>query len=76
MPHVTETIVYAGDGSVCERTVAVAPAPASSVEITTDAQGIPKPTVKVWHEDPAQALEIALRLYQAACAALGCHREA
>jgi hypothetical protein len=38
-------------------------APASSVEIATDAKGNPKPTVKVYHDDPAEAKRLACELY-------------
>jgi len=43
----------------------------SSVEIATDAKGVPKPTVKVYHTDPTEALRQALDLYCQARKALG-----
>jgi len=46
------------------------PAPYSSVEITTDSKGIPKPTIKVYHADPDEAARTALRLYNEICGQL------
>jgi len=43
-------------------TAVSAPQP-SSVEIATDAKGMPKPTVKVYNVDPAQAAGEAIELY-------------
>lgn len=43
----------------------------SSVEITTDAKGVPKCTVKIYHTDPAIALEQALAHYNALRNVLG-----
>ncbi len=43
-------------------TAVSAPQP-SSVEIATDAKGLPKPTVKVYNVDPAQAADEAISLY-------------
>ncbi len=40
-----------------------APAAPSSVEIATDSKGNPKPTVKVYHEDAAEAKRLAVELY-------------
>jgi hypothetical protein len=41
----------------------IAPKAESSVEITTDSKGLPKLTVKVYHEDSVEALRQALALY-------------
>ncbi len=65
MPHTTETHVFDHTNTVNARTVRVEPAPASSVEIATDAKGQPKPTVTVYHEDPQQARPGALAFYRA-----------
>ena len=65
MPHTTEIQVFDQTNQVVERTIRVEPAPASSVEIATDAKGQPKPTVKVYDENPQQALAVALELYRA-----------
>ena len=65
MPQTTEVQVFDHTNQVVERTIRVEPAPASSVEIATDAKGQPKPTVKVYDEDPQQALAVALELYRA-----------
>ncbi len=65
MSQTTEVQVFDHTNTVVERTVRVEPAPASSVEIATDAKGQPKPTVKVYDEDPQQALAVALALYHA-----------
>ncbi len=65
MPHTTETHVFDHTNTVIARTVRIEPAPASSVEIATDAKGQPTPTIKVYHEDPQQALTVALELYRA-----------
>ncbi len=65
MPQTTEIQVFDHTNTVVERTVRVEPAPASSVEIATDSKGQPKPTVKVYHEDPQQAFAVALELYRA-----------
>jgi hypothetical protein len=43
--------------------VTTTPAPAASVEIATDSKGNPKPTVKVYHDDPAEAKRLACQLY-------------
>ena len=43
--------------------VTTTPAPASSVEISTDSKGNPKPTVKVYHDDPTEAKRLACALY-------------
>lgn len=51
--------------------VTTSPPAESSVEITTDSKGVPKPTVKVYHTDPAEALRQALELYAQARIALG-----
>ena len=64
MPQTTEVQVFDQTHTVVERTVRVEPAPASSVEIATDAKGQPKPTVKVYHENPRAALTLALALYR------------
>ena len=49
---------------------AVAPKAESSVEIATDAKGMPKLTVKVYHEDAAVALQQAIALYMQGSGAL------
>jgi len=46
------------------------PVPYSSVEITTDSKGTPKPTVKVYHADADEAARTALRLYNEICGQL------
>lgn len=45
----------------------------SSVEISMDSKGTPRPTVKVYDADADQALETALRLYKSAVAQLTPH---
>ena len=64
MSQTTEVQVFDHTNTVVERTVSVEPAPASSVEITTDGKGQPKPTIKVYDEDPHEALAVALTLYR------------
>lgn len=59
----TESITYDHEGNVIERAVTQTPMPASSVEIATDSKGNPKPTVKVYHDDPAEAKRVACALY-------------
>ncbi len=59
----TEQITYDHEGNVIERAVTKAPAAASSVEIATDSKGNPKPTVKVYHTDPAETKRRACELY-------------
>ncbi len=59
----TEQTTYDHEGNVIERAVTQAPAAASSVEIATDSKGNPKPTVKVYHEDPVEAKALACQLY-------------
>lgn len=59
----TESITYDHEGNVIERAVTQTPMPASSVEIATDSKGNPKPTVKVYHDDPQEAKRLACRLY-------------
>lgn len=59
----TESVTYDHEGHVIERAVTTAPLPASSVEIATDSKGNPKPTVKVYHNDPAEAKRLACELY-------------
>ncbi len=61
--NTTESITYDHEGNVIERSITTAPLPASSVEIATDSKGDPKPTVKVYHEDPAEAKRLACELY-------------
>jgi len=60
----TNSIIYDREGNVAEHSTITAPSPASSVEIATDSKGVPKPTVKVYHEDPDEAARTALRLYR------------
>ena len=60
----TESITYDHQGNVIERAVTQTPMPASSVEIATDSKGNPKPTVKVYHDDPDEAAAEAVRIYQ------------
>ena len=59
----TEQITYDHEGNVIERAITTAPAAASSVEIATDSKGNRKPTVKVYHEDAAEAKRLACELY-------------
>lgn len=61
--HLSETTTYDHFGTVIERAVTTTPLPASSVEIATDSKGNPKPTVKVYHEDPEEASRQAHQLY-------------
>ena len=61
--NITEQITYDHEGNVIERAVTKAPSAASSVEIATDSKGNPKPTVKVYHEDAAEAKRLACELY-------------
>lgn len=59
----TESVTYDHQGNVIERAVTQTPMPASSVEIATDSKGNAKPTVKVYHDDPAEAKRLACELY-------------
>jgi hypothetical protein len=59
----TESITYDHQGNIIELAVTQTPMPASSVEIATDSKGNPKPTVKVYHDDPAEAKRMACELY-------------
>ncbi|MCZ6873089.1 MAG: hypothetical protein O7G88_06110 [bacterium] len=59
----TEQITYDHFGNIIQHAITTAPAAASSVEIATDSKGNPKPTVKVYHDDPAEAKRLACELY-------------
>ena len=61
--NTTESVTYDHQGNIIERAITTTPAPASSVEIATDSKGNPKPTVKVYHDDPAEAKRLACMLY-------------
>ncbi len=61
--NITEQTTYDHEGNVIEHAVTQAPATASSVEIATDSKGNAKPTVKVYHEDAAEAKRLACELY-------------
>ncbi len=61
--NTTEQTTYDHEGNVIERAVTNSPPPASSVEIATDSKGNAKPTVKVYHEDPAEAKRLACEMY-------------
>lgn len=72
----TTTTTYGPDsvekvGAIIGMEILTAPPQESSVEITTDAKGMAKPTVKVYHTDPEEALRQALALYRQARQALG-----
>lgn len=55
----TVTKVYDEDENLIETRVETAPRAYSSVEISVDSKGNVKPSVKVYHEDPAEALKQA-----------------
>ena len=61
--NTTESTTYDHEGNVIEHAITNTPAPASSVEIATDSKGNPKPTVKVYHDDPIEAKALACQLY-------------
>jgi hypothetical protein len=63
-PQMTIEEVYGppgpnGEKVMLHKKVTVTPRPASSVSFTMDSKGNIKPDVKIYHEDPAKALEIA-----------------
>jgi hypothetical protein len=70
-PRTTTATTIDAQGAVVGHTTTAIPGQESSVEITTDSKGLAKLSVKVYHEDPAQALTEALRLYAFGTAQLG-----
>jgi hypothetical protein len=55
-----------GDGKLTNKEVEIYPRPSSSIEFSVDSKGQVKPNVKVYHEDPNQALDVAVDLLEKA----------
>ena len=66
----TERIITNADGQLLQSDITVAPDPASSVEISTNAKGQAQVTVKVYDADPIAAAEKAVALYRQVTAAV------
>lgn len=66
----TERIITNADGQILQSDVTVAPDPASSVEISTNAKGQAQVTVKIYDPDPARAADKAVALYRQVVAAV------
>jgi len=63
---VTTTEIYDEDGALTEIQKVTAPRGFSSVEISVDSKGNVKPAVKVYHEDPEEALKTSMKLMRQA----------
>lgn len=63
-PHVTVTETYDAMNRRTSKVVEIAPRAASLVEYKQDSKNIIHPRVKVYHEDPERALEIASKLLE------------
>ena len=59
---------FDADGKLTGKDVEVWPRNASAVEFTVDSKGQVKPRVKVYHEDPYKAFEVASDLIEKALA--------
>jgi hypothetical protein len=66
----TERIIRNEHGQLLQSDVTVAPDPASSVEISTNAKGQAQVTVKVYDTNPVVAAEKAVALYRQVTAAV------
>lgn len=58
-----KTTTFDGEGAIMSSTSIASTEGNSSIEITTDAKGNIKPTVKVYNDDPYLAMDKALELW-------------
>jgi len=65
-PTMRVTEHFDGEGKLTAKDVEVYPRSSSSVEFSVDSKGVVKPKVKVYHEDPLQAFNMAVDLIEKA----------
>ena len=67
-PTIKVTEHFDAEGKMAGKDVEIWPRAASSVAFSVDSKGQVKPVVKVYHEDPYKALEVASDLIEKALA--------
>jgi len=67
-PTIKVTEHFDAEGKMASKDVEIWPRAASSVAFSVDSKGTVKPVVKVYHEDPYQALSLASELIEKALA--------
>ena len=65
-PRLTIREVFDPAGNLIQKEMEVGPRDASLIEFDQDSKGMVKPRIKIYHEDPQKAFEIALDLMKKA----------
>ena len=65
-PTMRVTEHFDGEGKLEAKDVEIYPRASSSVEFSVDSKGVVKPKVKIYHEDPLQAFNMAVDLIEKA----------